>query len=98
VRRLALALALLALATVLGAGFVGGTEVSDGLFAARIPAACEIDRRRSCTVADGHGPIAREIVPAGVAQDCFASIRFVGAGATQLPGYAAGECFCVALL
>ena len=81
-----------------GAGFVGGPEVADGLFAARIPAACGFGRTRSCTVADGHGPITREVVPAGVAQDCFAFNQFIGAGWVQIPGYAAGECFGVARL
>jgi hypothetical protein len=81
-----------------GAGFVNGPEVADGVFAARIPAACELGRVRTCVVADGHGPIAREIVPARVDQDCFAFNQYVGAGGNQIPGYASGECFGRALV
>jgi hypothetical protein len=81
-----------------GAGFVGGHEKADGMFAARIPMGCADRRARSCTVADGHGPIVREVVAAGVVQDCFAFNQFVGSGMTQIPGYAAGECFGVAVL
>jgi hypothetical protein len=81
-----------------GAGFVGGAEKADGLFAARIPMGCADGRPRSCTVADGHGPIVREVVAVGVVQDCFAFNQFVGSGMTQIPGYAAGECFGVAVV
>ncbi len=49
-------------------------------------------------MADGHGPITREILPAGVAADCFAFNQFVGSGLAQIPGYRAGECFGRAVL
>ena len=68
------------------------------MFAARIPMGCADGRARSCTVADGHGPIVREVVAAGVVQDCFAFNQFVGSGMTQIPGYEAGECFGVAIV
>ena len=47
----------------------------------------------SCTIADATRPIAREIVPRGVAQDCVAFNQYVGAGLNQIPGYLTGECF-----
>jgi hypothetical protein len=81
-----------------GAGFVGGAEVADGMFAARIPDGCATEARRTCTIADGHGPIARETVPPGIAQSCFVFNQFVGSGLTAIPGYDAGECFARALL
>lgn len=81
-----------------GAGFVGGAERADGIFAARIPPGCATSARRTCTVADGEGPIDREIVPAGIANGCFAFNGFVGSGLPTVSGYASGECFGRALL
>jgi hypothetical protein len=81
-----------------GAGFVGGAERADGIFAARIPPGCATPARRTCTVADGEGPIDREVVPAGAANGCFAFNGFVGSGLPMVPGSASGECFGRALL
>ncbi len=81
-----------------GAGFVAGPERVDGRFAARIPAGCADAVTRSCTVADGRGPITREILAAGVRADCFAFNQYVGSGLAQIPGYESGECFGVARL
>ena len=75
------------------AGFVAGAERTDGLFAARIPAACGSAGERICRVGDGTGEIVRETVAAGSRLDCFAFNQFVGAGLNQIPGYLAGECF-----
>ena len=76
-----------------GAGFAAGAERTDGLFAARIPAACGTQGPRTCRVGDGTSEIVRETVAAGSRLDCFAFNQFVGAGLNQIPGYLAGECF-----
>ena len=47
------------------AGFVAGAERTDGLFDARIPAACGTAGERTCRVGDGTGEIVRETVAAG---------------------------------
>ena len=75
------------------AGFVAGSDRTDGLFAARIPAGCGTDGERTCRVGDGTSEIVRETVAAGSELDCFAFNQFVGAGLNQIPGYLAGECF-----
>ncbi len=68
-----------------------GTLRGDGVFLAVMTAGC--GEARSCTVADATKPIAREIVPAGVAQDCVAFNQYIGAGLNAIPGYLTGECF-----
>jgi hypothetical protein len=76
-----------------GAGFVAGSDRTDGLFAARIPAGCGTEQERTCRVGDGTSEIVRETAAAGSELDCFAFNQFVGAGLNQIPGYLAGECF-----
>jgi hypothetical protein len=75
------------------AGFVAGSDRTDGLFAARIPAGCGTAGERTCRVGDGTSEIVRETVAADSQLDCFAFNQFVGAGLNQIPGYLAGECF-----
>jgi hypothetical protein len=75
------------------AGFSGGTTAADGAFFAVIPRGCARGRAQTCTVADGTGPIDREIVDTGVEQSCVAFNQFVGSGLSQVPGYVTGECF-----
>ena len=73
-----------------------GTLRGDGVFLAVLTAGC--GQARSCTVADATGPIAREIVPRGIEQDCVALNQYVGAGLNAIPGYLTGECFARAEL
>ena len=68
-----------------------GTIRGDGVFLAVMTAGC--GEARSCTVADATKRIAREVVPAGVEQDCVAFNQYVGAGLNAIPGYLTGECF-----
>ena len=68
-----------------------GTARGDGVFLA---VGCE--GARSCTVGDATKPIAREMVPDGVRQDCVAFNQYVGAGLNAIPGYLTGECFAFA--
>ena len=68
-----------------------GTIGGDGVFLA---VGCE--GTRSCTVGDATKPIAREIVPVGVRQDCVAFNQYIGAGLNAIPGYLTGECFAFA--
>ena len=68
-----------------------GTIRGDGVFLA---VGCE--GTRSCTIGDATKPIAREIVPAGVRQDCVAFNQYIGAGLNSIPGYLTGECFAFA--
>jgi hypothetical protein len=75
------------------AGFSGGTTAADGEFFAVIPRGCARGRAQECVVADGTGPIDREVVDAGIEQSCVAFNQFVGSGLTQVPGYVTGECF-----
>jgi hypothetical protein len=75
------------------AAFSTGGDEADGVFAALLKRGCDDDQVRACTVGDGHGPIDRETVPAGVRQDCFAFNQFIGSGLNAIPGYATGECF-----
>jgi hypothetical protein len=75
------------------AGFSGGTTGSDGEFFAIIPRGCAPEETRVCTVADGTGPIDREVIDAGIDASCVAFNQFVGSGMTQVPGYVSGECF-----
>jgi hypothetical protein len=75
------------------AGFAGGSSGSDGLFFAVVARACARGRRTACTIADGTGPIERELVERGLDQSCVAFNQFVGSGSTQIPGYVTGECF-----
>ena len=49
-----------------------------------------------CEVGDGTGAIDREVVAAGIDQECVAFNQFVGAGFNAIPGYVTGECFGVA--
>ncbi len=68
-----------------------GTLRGDGVLLAVMTARC--GEARSCTVADATRPIARELVPAGVEQDCVAFNQYIGAGLNAIPGYLTGECF-----
>ena len=68
-----------------------GTLRGDGVFLAVLTEGC--GERRSCTVADATKAIAREVVPAGVAQDCVAFNQYIGAGLNAIPDYLTGECF-----
>ena len=68
-----------------------GTIRGDGVFLA---VGCA--GTRTCTVGDATKPIAREIVPEGVRQDCVAFNQYIGAGLNSIPGYLTGECFAFA--
>lgn len=68
-----------------------GTVGGDGVFLA---VGCE--GTRSCTVGDATRPIAREVVPAGVRQDCVVFNQYIGSGLNSIPGYLTGECFAFA--
>lgn len=68
-----------------------GTLRGDGVFLAVMTSGC--GEARSCTVADATSPIAREIVPRGVEQDCVAFNQYIGAGLNSIPGYLTGECW-----
>jgi hypothetical protein len=70
-----------------------GTDEADGVFAALAKRGCEEGVVRTCTVGDGHSPIASETVPKGIREDCFAFNQFIGSGLNSIPGYATGECF-----
>jgi hypothetical protein len=78
------------------AGFAGGSSAADGVFFAVVPRPCSGTGETVCEVADGTGPIDREVVAAGIDQDCVAFNQFVGAGFNAIPGYVTGECFGVA--
>src|SRR5512132_1154349 len=54
-------------------------------------AAADACARAGC--AGGSSAIDREVVAAGIDQDCVAFNQFVGAGFNAIPGYVAGECF-----
>jgi hypothetical protein len=78
------------------AGFNGGASAADGVFFAAVPRPCAGTGETACAVGDGTGPIDREVVAAGIEQDCVAFNQFVGAGFNAIPGYVTGECFGVA--
>lgn len=78
------------------AGFSGGSTASDGVFFAVVPRPCSGTGETVCEVGDGTGAIDREVVAAGIDQDCVAFNQFVGAGFNAIPGYVTGECFGVA--
>jgi hypothetical protein len=78
------------------AGFSGGSSAADGVFFAVVPRPCSGDGETACTVGDATGPIDREVVAAGIEQDCVAFNQYVGAGFNAIPGYVTGECFGVA--
>jgi hypothetical protein len=62
------------------AGFSGGSSAADGVFFAVVPRPCSGTGETVCEVGDGTGPIDREVVAAGIDQDCVAFNQFVGAG------------------
>jgi hypothetical protein len=66
------------------------------VFFAVVPRPCSGAGETVCEVGDATGPIDREIVAAGIEQDCVAFNQFVGAGFNAIPGYVTGECFGVA--
>ena len=68
-----------------------GTVRGDGVFFA---VGCA--GTRSCTIGDATSPIAREVVPAGVQQDCVAFNQYIGAGLNAIPGSLTGECYAFA--
>jgi hypothetical protein len=78
------------------AGFRGGASAADGVFFAVVPRPCSGAGQTACTVGDGTSAIDREVVAAGIEQDCVAFNQFVGAGFNAIPGYVTGECFGVA--
>lgn len=67
-----------------------GTLRGDAVLLAVMTTGC--GEARSCTIADETRPIAREVVPAGVEQDCVAFNQYIGAGLNSIPGYLTGEC------
>jgi hypothetical protein len=66
------------------------------VFFAVVPRPCSGLGETACEVADATGPIDREVVAAGIDQDCVAFNQFVAAGFNAIPGYVTGECFGVA--
>jgi hypothetical protein len=66
------------------------------VFFAVVPRPCSGVGETACEVGDGTGPIDREVVAAGIEQDCVAFNQYVGAGFNAVPGYVTGECFGVA--
>jgi hypothetical protein len=73
------------------AGFSGGSSAADGVFFAVVPRPCSGAGETVCEVADGTGSIDREVVAAGIDQDCVAFNQFVGAGFNAIPGYVTGS-------
>lgn len=74
-----------------------GTLRGDGVLLARVTGVCgDLDGAVSCTIGDGTSPIAGEVVPRGVAQDCAVFNQYIGAGLPAASGYLSGECFTYA--
>ena len=76
-----------------GPGFANGSDRSDGAFAAVVRRGCADGGQKRCTVGDETAAINTEVVPAGIAGDCYAFNQFVGSGLNGVRGYVTGECF-----